>query len=322
MTANAALRPTPNQPPRLAVTSAEEVLRRLEVTVARRLDGILQGDHRGLIPGHGSELGDAREYQPGDDVRRMDWSVTARMPTPHVRDAIADRELETWVLVDASPSLRVGTAACEKRDLAMAAVAAVGFLTARGGNRIGALVAGASPKGDRPDRITPARSGRAHLWALLRVALDAYVGPTSEPIELATSLRRLDATMRRRGLAVVVSDFLDPGDWRAPLGALATRHDVLAVEVIDPRELALPDVGLLELEDPETGARLEVQTADPALRARYAEAAAAQRAEVARRIRGVGADHLVLRTDQDWLVDLVSFVVGRRERLATLGRSR
>jgi uncharacterized protein (DUF58 family) len=288
----------------------ERLLRGLELTVSRRLDGLLHGDYQGLLPGPGSEPGEARVYLPGDDVRRMDWALTARTNEPHVRMPVAERELETWVLADLSPSLDFGTADCEKRDVAVAALAAVGFLTARVGNRIGGVVvhAGGSTR-------IPARAGRDHLRALLHRAVTAPRGDgTAGATDLEGSLREIDRLARRRGLVVVVSDFLAPAGWERALRALAARHDVLAIEVLDPRELDLPDVGLLTLVDPETGSRLEIQTADAGLRARYAEAASNQRAAIARSVRVAGADHVVLRTDRDWLLDLVSFVQRRRLR--------
>ena len=286
----------------------DEVLRRLELTVTRKLDGLLQGDYRGLVPGHGSELGETREYQPGDDTRRIDWNVTARMRAPYVRDTIADRELETWVLVDQSASLDFGTAQCEKRDLVLNAVASVGFLTSRNGNRLGAMLLrpGADPL------IVPARTGRVHLQAVLHRVLTAPRTEGAGPTQLATAIERLGATMQRRGLAVVISDWLDPTPWQHPMRRLGVRHDVLAVEVLDPRELALADVGVLELVDPETGFLYEVQTSDARLRERYATAAAAQRDTIARDLRASGTDHLTLRTDTDWMLDLVRFVVSRR----------
>lgn len=299
--------------PSISGTPAAEVLRRLELHVTRRLDGLLQGEHRGLTPGHGSEPGEIRSYQPGDDVRRIDWNVTARLRDPHVRDTVADRELETWVLLDASASLAFGTARAEKRDLALAAVAAVGFLTTRTGNRLGLL----TTDGAGARTTVPARSGRVHTQALLRQAYDAVVEPVAGRQDLGQGLHRLGALARRRGLAVVVSDFLDKGDWVRPLRALALRHEVLCVEVVDPVELSLPDVGTVHLLDPETGGALEVRTGDPAVRARYAEAAAAQRDEIARRIRTCGAEQLQLRTDRDWLLDLARFVSRRRETAAS-----
>jgi uncharacterized protein (DUF58 family) len=287
----------------------EVLLRRLELVVSRRLDGLLQGDHLGLLPGPGSEAGDARAYEPGDDVRRMDWNVTARTGSPHVRPTIADRELEVWVVADQSASLDFGTATCEKRDLALAAVAAVGFLTARVGNRIGAVLVG----GDGT-RTIPARPGRDHLRGLLHRVATAPRADGGGATDLGAALDHAARLARRRGLLVMVSDFLGRPGWERPLRALTARHDVLAVEVVDPRELELPDVGLLTLVDPETGETVEVQTSSRRLRRRYADAAADQRRAVAATLRGAAAEHLVLRTDRDWLPELVRYVELRRRR--------
>ncbi|HEY6748549.1 MAG TPA: DUF58 domain-containing protein [Mycobacteriales bacterium] len=290
----------------------ERVMRRLELTVVRRLDGLLQGDHLGLLPGPGTETAAAVPYRPGeDDLRRMDWGVTARTLQPHVRTLVADRELETWALVDLSASMDFGTARAEKRDLAVAAVAAVGFLSAGGGNRIGAHLLG--PGGVR--RL-PARSGRPALLGLVRSLLTApRAEPGADVLPLVAGLDTVDRQHRRRGFRVVVSDFLEPGqDWEPALRRLASRHQVLAVEVVDPRELELPDVGLLALVDPETGRRREVWTGRRALRTRYAEAAAEHRLAVRTALRRAGADHLVLRTDRDWVRDLARFATDRRRR--------
>ncbi len=315
--ANAAWHGAADRPPDLSIGPTAEVLRRLELTISRRLDGLLQGDHRGLVPAHGSELGETREYQPGDDVRRIDWNVTARAQQAHVRETIADRELETWVLADLSASLGFGTAACEKRDLAIAAAAAVGHLTARTGNRIGAMALEG-----REIVTTPTGGGRLHLQALLhRLVLAARREHAGAP-DLAVALRRLTLTMRRRGLAVVITDFLSPPGWEQPLRALAARNDVLVVEVVDPRELVLPDVGIIEVFDPETGDRREVDTRRRRVRDEFAAAARAQRDEIAQAIRRAGADHLVLSTDSDWLLDLVRFVSSRRERMDAISRTR
>jgi len=294
-------------PPVLSGTASDSVLRKLELTVRRRLDGLLQGNHLGLLPGPGSEAGESRMYHPGDDVRRMDWPVTARTTEPHVRQTIADRELETWVVVDLSPSLDFGTALCEKRDMAVAAVAAVAHLTGRGGNRIGAVVT----TGEDVIRL-PAQSGRAHTTTLLRKIVATPRSSRGRRGDLAAALEMLRRPPRRRGFAVVVSDFLGEPSWERPMRALAVRHDVLAVEVVDPAELALPSVGLLTLVDPETGKLLEVQTGRRELRERYATAADAQRAEIAAAIRRAGAAHLRLRTDRDWLLDILRFVAARR----------
>jgi uncharacterized protein (DUF58 family) len=306
--------PPPSSVPLRSSASPAEVIKRLDLVISRRLDGLLQGEYQGLVPGHGSELGEARAYVAGDDVRRIDWNVTARMQAPYVRETIADRELETWALVDLSPSLDFGTALCEKRDLAISGLAAVGFLTARTGNRVGALVL--DPRGLT---TVPARGGKAHLMALLHRVVTAE-RVASGTTDLAAGLSRLALLSRRRGLAVVVSDFLGDGDWELALRQLTARHETLCIEVVDPRELELPNVGVLRLVDPETGRELEVQTANPTVRARYADAAAQQRTVIAGRIRRAGADHLRLRTDRDWLLDVVHFVAARRERVQRLAR--
>lgn len=270
-----------------------------------------------MVPGHGSELGETRGYQAGDDVRRIDWNVTARFQEPYVRDTIADRELETWALVDVGPSMDFGTAFCEKRDLAASAAAAVGFLTNRTGNRFGAMLAGPGEP-----VVIPARGGRNHLMSSLhRVVTSPRLDKGQ--VDLALAMRRLSAMARRRGLVVVVSDFLtDPEGWARPLRQIATRHETIAVEIIDPRELALPAVGLLSVVDPGTGRTREVPTASKKLRARYAEAAADQRATIAEALRTAGVDHLVLRTDRDWLLDVVRFVADRRSRVHARRRVR
>ncbi|WP_407663338.1 DUF58 domain-containing protein [Micromonospora musae] len=312
--------------PRLADLAPDQRLRRLELTVTRRLDGLLHGQYRGLLPGPGSEPAGSREYRPGEDeVRRMDWAVTARTTVPHVRVVDADRELTTWLLVDASASMEFGTAELDKRELSVAAVAAVGFLTAGVGNRLGALLA--APAGLRR---FPAQSGRTHLLGLLRALLAAprtadHDGAPGgfEPPDLADALRSAERVATRRGLVVVVSDFLDglpddpdrPPPWERGLRRLAVRHQVLAVEVTDPRELELPDVGLITLIDPETGRRREVCTSDRRLRERYAAAAAAQRDQVRHALRRSGATHLPLRTDSDWCADIARHVQSQR-RLA------
>ncbi|MEU8611299.1 DUF58 domain-containing protein [Actinoplanes sp. NPDC048791] len=311
---------------------AEAVLSRLQLLVTRKLDGLLQGDYAGLLPGPGSEAGESREYRPGDDVRRMDWPVTARTTLPHVRRTVADRELETWMAVDLSASLDFGTATMLKRDLVLAAATAMAHLTVRGGNRIGAVVGTGSglparqPSGfswrkrrepsapapqTQPMVRMPARPGRKEAQGLLRAIARTQIRPGRT--DLGELIDMLNRPPRRRGVAVVISDFLAPVDgWSRPIRKLGVRHDVLAIEVVDPRELELPDVGVLTLADPETGVLHEVQTADPALRARYAEAAGNQRGEIARALRAAGAAHLRLRTDTDWLLDVVRFVAAQR----------
>ena len=277
-----------------------------------------------MLPGPGTERAEAREYLPGDDVRRMDWAVTARTTVPHVSDPLADRELETWLVADLSASQEFGTARCEKRDLVLAAAATVGFLNTRTGNRIGAVLMSADPA--TGGRAIPARSGRAHLHGVLRAiataprtAHDRPAAGTAGP-DLAGAIESLRRPARRRGMAVVISDFLpgdaaDPFGWQRPLRALGARHQVLAIEILDPRELELPDVGVLRVVDPESGRLLEVNTRSRRVRRRYAEAAAAQREQIAAALRGAGADHLQLRTDRDWMFDVVRHV--RRSRVRT-----
>lgn len=285
----------------------EATLRRLELLITRRLDGMLHGEYQGLLPGAGSEPGEAREYELGDDVRHMDWNLTARTTIPHVRDSVADRELETWLVVDATPSMAFGTTRSEKRELAVSATAAFALLTNRAGNRSGAAIL------DR-DRIhiVPARTGRDAALALLHRLVsaepDRRVGRVGEPAgpTLASALERVDRVALRRGLVVVISDFLDPGDWPKQLRRLGRRHQVVAIEIRDPREDELPAVGLLTLVDPESGRLLEVQTNKPQLRARFAAAAAERRRETLMRIRAAGARHAVLSTDRDWMLDLMN----------------
>ncbi len=293
-------------PPSLRTDRLEAALRHLELSVRRRLDGLLQGNHLGLVPGPGTEPGEARPYQPGDDVRRMDWAVTARTHEPHIRQTVADRELETWAAVDLSASLDFGSAACEKRELAIAGLAAVAFLTTGGGNRVGGVVA----TGEQMRRI-PARGGTAHARALLRQVAQTPRPPEGTGGDLAGLIEQLRRSARRRGLAVVVSDFLGETGWVRALRGLGARHELLAVEVVDPRDLELPDVGTVLLADPETGKRREVRTT-PVLRKEFAAAAAAHRDEVAAALRKAGCAHLVLRTDSDWIADVVRFVVARK----------
>jgi uncharacterized protein (DUF58 family) len=288
-------------------------LRTLELTVKRKLDGVLHGDHLGLIPGPGTEPGESREYQPGDDVRRMDWAVTARTMHPHVRQMIADRELETWMVVDMSASLDFGTTVCEKRDLAVAAAAAITYLNSGGGNRLGAIIA----TGATVTRV-PARSGRQHEQTLLRTIATTPKAPVGVRGDLATAIDALRRPERRRGMAVIISDFLGPINWMRPLRAIAARHEVLAIEVLDPRDVELPDIGDVVLQDAETGVTREF-TIDAQLRDDFSKAAAAHRAEVSRTIRSCGAPVLSLRTDRDWIADIVRFVESRR-RGALAGR--
>lgn len=321
--------PSPRSQPASSATPLPpaEVIRRLELDINRRLAGLLRGDYRGLVGGQGSEPGDTRPYQAGDDVRRIDWNVTARTQRTHVRETIADHELDTWIAIDASASMGFGTAARNKADLAVACTAAVALMTARGGNRVGAVVSGSSG----PLTVAPS-NGRRHIQALMALVDQQLrtnqpdqrpsnqrpsTGDPAQPGDLESVIEMVGRVSRRRALVVAVSDFLDDGGWQQPLAVVARRHDVVAAEMVDQRERELPNVGLVALEDPETGATVEVQTADPALRQRFSDAASAQRQAIAAAIATAGADHLVLSTDGDWLVDLARFVARRRQRLGT-----
>lgn len=289
---------------------AEEILRRLTLDVTRKLDGVLHGDFMGLVPGRGSEPGETREYEPGDDVRRIDWNVTARTQRTHIRQTIADRELEAWLLVDRSSRLDFGTATCEKRDLVLAAAAGIGLLVARGGNRVGAVML----RGSECSTVPP-RSGRKHLLGLLERIMDTPRRDGSGPAQLDVALRRVGSMAKRRGLVVVVSDFAtDPGLWGPTLGVVALRHSVLCIEVVDPRDLELPRIGPLEFADPATGDVREVNTDSASVRSAYARAAAEQREAIGATIRGTGANRLELRTDRDWLMDLAGYVSRKRHR--------
>ena len=300
---------------------AAAVLRRLELTIVRRLEGFLRGEHLGLLPGPGTELAEARAYEPGeDDVRHMDWAVTARTTVPHVRDVVADRELETWALVDLSPSMHFGTAATDKRQLALAAVATVGVLTQRVGDRFGGYVLSTAGL-----QRFPARSGRLALAGLVRAVSEVRTGASGaggQP-SLGEALATLARGHPRRGLRVVVSDLLGPpAAWERELRRLSLRHQVLAVEVVDPREMALPDVGVVPLVDPETGAVVEVDTRRRRTREAFAAVAAGHRGEVAEVLRRVGAAHLRLRTDSDWVADTARFVLTHRRVARQLHRPR
>ena len=300
--------------------AAGEIVRRLELTLGRRVDGLLHGDHIGCVPGLGTEAGESRRYVPGDDPRRIDWNVTARAQVPHVRDAIAEREVESWLVVDLTPSTDFGTARCTKRDLVVGVAGALALLTSRAGDRVGALVLTAEGIG-----TLPARAGGAQARAILDALTSAPLPDRRRPAraggpDLGDALDLLARRNRRRGLAVVVSDFPGTGEWVPPLRSVAARHEALAVEVLDPRELELPDVGLLVVSDPETGREREVRTGDAGLRRRYAEAAHARREATAAVLRAHAVDHLVLRTDRDATGDLVVWLSRRPRRLPHLRR--
>jgi uncharacterized protein (DUF58 family) len=285
----------------------EPLLRALDLTIARRVEGLLPGDHRSTLLGRGSELAQIRPYEPvEDDVRQIDWNVTARTGTPHVRIHLAERALVTWLLLDTSASMSFGTAERRKADVAEGAALAIGYAATRRGNRLGLVTFG-----DDHPRMLPARQGRAGLLGLL-LALRKEEASGARSAEGATSIgeamRRVGNMARQRSYVVVVSDFRGPRDWRRSLLALGGRHHVVAVEIRDAREMELPKFGTLRLVDPETGRQLKVDTSSDALRSRFAEAAAAERREVAAELSSAGARHVVLPTHGDWLRELTGFL--------------
>lgn len=283
------------------------VLRALELSVRRRVDGLLPGEHRAASLGMGTELAQIRPYQPGDDVRRIDWNVTARTRVPHVRVHVAERAMVTWLLLDVSPSMAFGTADRRKLDVLQGVALAVGYVATRRGNRLGVGAFG----GKKPES-SPPRAGQHGMLALHKFLLREPESTGTGPTSLGEALRRVDRLALRRGVIVVVSDFRGPRDWRRSLLQLAGRHDVVAVEIRDRREMELPDVGEITFVDPETGRELRVDTTSRKLRERFAAAAAAERHNLARELRSAGIEHVVLSTAGEWLRPLVASLRARK----------
>ena len=297
--------PTPERPGPGPLPEA--LLRALEVSIGRRMGGLLAGDYRSSLLGEGTELAQVRPYVPGmDDVRRIDWNVTARTNETHVRVQLAERVLVTWLVLDTSPSMQFGTADRRKGDVAEGVAIAVGHVATRRGNRLGVITFG-----DAHPHTLPARQGRVGLIGLLGALRDEQepdgaqrVGATS----LGEALSRTGALARQRSVVVVVSDFRGADDWRRPLLNLAGRHELVAVEIRDPREQELPNAGVLWLVDPETGGQVRADTRSERLRRRFAQAAAEERRLVARQLASAGARHVVLSTSGDWLRSLAVFL--------------
>ena len=287
----------------------EAFLRAVDLQIGRRLDGLLTGEHRTAALGMGTELAQIREWAPGDDVRRIDWNATARSNEVQVRVDVAERALTSWVLLDVSPSMRFGTADRRKWDVAEGVAVATGHLASRRGNRIGVATFGGAES-----LVLPPRQGRVGLLAVLlavrREPETERVGATS----IGSALTQIAKIARQRSLVVVVSDFRGPPDWRSSLLEVASRHAVVAVEIRDPREQALPNIGHVWLVDPETGRKLHVDTSRRRLRERFAEAAETERAALARALASLGVPHLTLSTEGDWLRPFASFVERERRR--------
>ena len=288
----------------------EQLLRRLDWTVIRRLDGLLQGDYRTLFRGSGMDLADLREYQLHDDARHIDWNVTARMNTPYVREHHEDREITAWFLLDLSPSMDLGSGERRKRDALIEFTGVLARVLTRRGNRVGALFY----SGGGLDGVIPAGTGRRHVLRLLH-ALEARPElKTAPPTDLTAFLRAGFNILKRRSLVFVVSDFISTSGWEEPMALLARRHELLAVRLVDPIERDLPDLGLFTLQDAETGERLFVDSHDKAFRRRFAKLVDAREAELRDAFGRSGVDVLELGPDDDLVEALVRFAQLRRRR--------
>jgi uncharacterized protein (DUF58 family) len=287
---------------------SDHILRRLDLPVVRRLEGLLQGDHRSPSRGDGLDLADLREYQFHDDVRRMDWNATARLGTPYVREYIEDREIPVWLLLDMSPSMLFEGVSVSKHAVLMEFTSLMCRLMLGRGNRAGAMIFSG-----RVERIIPARGGRQHLLKILSTVAGHHPGQTVT--DLKRALQDAGNAMRRRSLVFVVSDFISGPDWEKPLTLLAMRHDVIAVRLSDPLETRLPDLGFLTFQDAESGEQLFVDTNDRAFRARFAEAADARETALRAGFEKAGVDVLELATEDDVMDALMGFAQMRKQSL-------
>lgn len=285
---------------------AERILRKMEMEVLRRLDGVNAGARRSSALGAGTDLAEIREYSPGDDVRSIDWNVTARTGHPHVRVHEPEREVSAFFVIDRSASMGFGTAAQTKEELLQQVVAAVSSIILRSGDRIGGMLFGS-------EHLTalPFSSGRRAALRLLQL-LDDVRPEEGRRSRLDLALDEASRVVKRASVVVVVSDWIDAGSWEESLKRLTHRHEVIAVEIRDPREAELPSVGPMVLQDPETGAQLELDTSRPELRQAYQLAAQKQISTREQTLRASGASHLVVSTDRDWVLDLTHFLAHRR----------
>jgi uncharacterized protein (DUF58 family) len=293
-----------------AMGAEEGLLRRLELTVLRRLDGLLQGDYRTLMRGAGIDLADLREYQHHDDVRHIDWNVTARLQTPYVRQFTEDRELTAWFLLDLSGSVDFGSNDVTKLAVSTGFVALMARVLTRHGNRVGAML-----YGNRVDTVMPPKNSRLHVLELLqRMRARPRTPHATGATSLTDLLSAADGVMRRRSLVLVVSDFISEPGWEDAMARLSRRHEVVAVRLFDALEMALPELGLVTVEDAETGEQLFIDTADPAFRERYAAEADRREAALRDALARSGADTLELSTDDDLLDAMLRFAAMRRQR--------
>lgn len=296
--------------PQKSEPNPEHLLRRLDWTVIRRLDGLLQGDYRTLFRGSGMDLADLREYQLHDDARHIDWNVTARMDTPYVREHHEDREITAWFLLDLSPSMDLGSEARRKRDALIEFTAVMARVLTRRGNRVGALFY----SGRGLDAVIPASSGRRHVLRLIHALTARPELSGAEPTDLKAFLHAAFNIVRRRSLVFVVSDFVSAPGWEQPMALLARRHELLAVRLVDPIERDLPDLGLFTLQDAETGERLFVDSHDKGFRRRFAQLVDAREVELREAFGRAGVDVIELMTDDDLVEVLGRFCQLRRRR--------
>ncbi len=286
---------------------AEALLKRLDWYVVRRLDGILQGDYRSLFTGHGYDLAELREYQAEDDIRYIDWNVTARMDTPYVRQYIEDREITAWLVLDLSPSVSFGTVNTSKRDLLIDFAGVMARLLTRHGNRVGSLMFSGAV-----DEMVPPRGGQLQTLRLLHELLRNQPGESGST-DLARALDRAAGTLKRRSMLFIVSDFFAAPGWEQPLARLARRHEVLAVWLSDPREEEIPDIGPLILEDAESGQQVYVDTHDRGFQERFQVLVQQRREQLERTFARNGIDLLRLTTDGDMVQELSRFAHLRRD---------
>jgi uncharacterized protein (DUF58 family) len=291
------------------VNRPEAILQRLEWTVIRRLDGLLQGDYRTLFRGFGLDLAELREYQVGDDVRYIDWNVTARMQNPYVRLYNEDREVTAWFLLDLSPSVDFGTVDTLKRDLLIDFVGMLARLFTRNGNRIAAILYGGAVQG-----VIPPRNGKAQVLHLLDTLLAQPKLNRAPPTDLTVLLTAALRILQRRSLVFLVSDFISQPGWDKPLGMLSQRHEVIAIRLFDPREIELPDIGPVFMEDAETGEQIYLDTHDRGFRKRFVEAARRRETELRSAFSHAGVDVLSLSTEQDLIREIIRFATMRKRR--------
>ena len=299
--------PAANEP--VARPDSELLLRRLEFTVLRRLDGLLQGDYRTLFRGFGLDLADLREYQLHDDVRYIDWNVTARLQTPHVREFQEDREVAAWFILDLSGSVDFGSRKVRKRELSAELVAVLARLFTRYGNRVGAIL-----HTHQANEMIPARNGRRHVLHVLDRMQRIQTAPAGKETDLAELLASTHPMIKRRSVVFVVSDFISKPGWGRQLALLARRHEVVAVRLYDPMELELPNIGLVVMQDAETGDQIFVDTHDRRFRKRFADAAKQREDALRAGLAEAGVDCLELTTDEPLDQALLRFTQLRKRR--------